>query len=79
MSILTGTLMAAPAETELIAKAKQGDVDAFCLLVSAHQRSMHALALRFCGNHHDAEDLVQEVSLKAYRGIAGETVSKSMK
>jgi len=61
--------MAVPAETELIAKAKRGDVDAFCLLVSGHKRAMHALALRFCGNHHDAEDLSQEVFLNAYRAI----------
>jgi RNA polymerase sigma-70 factor (ECF subfamily) len=61
--------MAAPAETELIAKAKRGDADAFCLLVSGHKRAMHSLALRFCGNHHDAEDLAQEVFLNAYRAI----------
>jgi len=61
--------MTVPAETELIAKAKHGDVDAFCLLVSSHRRSMHSLALRFCGNHHDAEDLSQEVFLNAYRAM----------
>ena len=61
--------MTVPAETELIARAKRGDVDAFCLLVSSHMRSMHTLALRFCGNHHDAEDLSQEVFLNAYRAM----------
>jgi RNA polymerase sigma-70 factor (ECF subfamily) len=61
--------MVPPTETELIARAKRGDVDAFCMLVSNHKRSMHALALRFCGNHHDAEDLVQEVFLSAYKAI----------
>lgn len=61
--------MASPAENDLIARAKSGDVDAFCLLVSGHQRVMYTLALRFCSNHHDAEDLVQEVFLNAYRAI----------
>jgi RNA polymerase sigma-70 factor, ECF subfamily len=61
--------MASPAENDLIVRAQNGDVDAFCLLVSSHQRVMYALALRFCNNHHDAEDLVQEVFLNAYRAI----------
>ena len=70
MSIFSEKSMAAPAaETELIARAKRGDVDAFCLLVSGHKRAMYALALRFCGNHHDAEDLSQEVFLNAYKAI----------
>jgi RNA polymerase sigma-70 factor, ECF subfamily len=62
--------MAIPAENDLIARARNGDVDAFCLLVSDHRRVMYALALRFSGNHYDAEDLVQEVFLNAYRAIA---------
>ena len=66
---LTGLKMAPPTETELIARAKQGDTDAFCLLVSGHKRSMYVLALRFCGNHHDAEDLSQEAFLNAYRAV----------
>lgn len=61
--------MTFPAETELIARAKRGDVDAFCLLVSGYRRPMYSLALRLCGNHHDAEDLSQEVFLNAYRAL----------
>ena len=61
--------MAAPSETELIAKAKQGDVDAFCELTSSHRRSVLYTAIRFCGNAYDAEDITQEVFLNAYRSI----------
>ena len=65
------TWMGPPDESDLIARAQSGDLDAFCLLVSGHQRVMYALALRFCSNHHDAEDLVQDVFLSAYRAIRG--------
>ena len=71
VSITSETWMAPPEKNDLISRAQNGDVDAFCLLVSDHQRVMYALALRYCSNHHDAEDLVQEVFLSAYRAIRG--------
>jgi RNA polymerase sigma-70 factor (ECF subfamily) len=58
-------------DAALAAAAARGDADAFCALIRGHHRGLHLLALRYCGNHHDAEDLVQEVFLKAYRGIGG--------
>jgi RNA polymerase sigma-70 factor (ECF subfamily) len=61
--------MSLPDESELIAAARQGDVEAFCALVSVHQRAMYSLAFRFCGNHYDAEDLAQEVFMNAYRAV----------
>ena len=61
--------MAPADETQLIQKAQDGDVDAFCALVAQQQRSMYLLAYRYCGNHHDAEDLAQEVFLNAHRAI----------
>ena len=61
--------MATADETELIARAKRGDVEAFSLLASQHQQRMYGLAFRFCGNHHDAEDLLQEALMRAYRAI----------
>src|SRR5262245_47435492 len=30
---------------------------------------MYGVAFRFCGNHHDAEDLLQEALMRAYRAI----------
>jgi len=56
-------------EADLVARAQNGDVDAFCELASNHQRSLYALALKYSGNHHDAEDLTQEAMLNAYRAI----------
>ena len=56
-------------EAELIARAQNGDMEAFCKLAASHQRSLYTLALKYSGNHHDAEDLTQEVMLNAYRSI----------
>src|SRR5205823_12760079 len=56
-------------DSELIARAQRGDVEAFCRLASNHHRSLYLLALKYSGNHHDAEDLTQEVMLNAFRSI----------
>ena len=56
-------------EADLIARAQSGDAEAFCDLAASHQRSLYVLALKYSGNHHDAEDLTQEVMLSAYRAI----------
>jgi RNA polymerase sigma-70 factor (ECF subfamily) len=56
-------------EADLITRAQNGDVEAFCDLAATHQRSLYILALKYSGNHHDAEDLTQEVMLNAYRAI----------
>jgi RNA polymerase sigma-70 factor (ECF subfamily) len=60
--ILTG-------ETELIARARAGDREAFCRLAALYGRRVHALALRFCRDGWDAEDLSQEVWLRAFRSL----------
>src|SRR5262245_25175383 len=56
-------------EPELIAKAQSGDGEAFCALVAMYQRAMYGFAFRLCSNHHDAEDLTQEVFILAHRAI----------
>jgi RNA polymerase sigma-70 factor (ECF subfamily) len=56
-------------EAELIARAQRGDAEAFCGLAAQHHRSLYILALKYSGNHHDAEDLMQDVMLNAYRAI----------
>ena len=56
-------------ETELIALARAGDREAFCRLAALHARRVHTLALRFCRDASDAEDLSQEVWLRAFRSL----------
>ena len=56
-------------ENELIRRAQGGDVEAFCRLARDYERRVYALALHFCRRPEDAEDLSQEVWLKAYRSV----------
>ena len=53
----------------VLARARQGDSDAFRALVERHSRSVFRLAFRMTGNEQDAEDVVQESFLRAYRQL----------
>jgi RNA polymerase sigma-70 factor (ECF subfamily) len=53
----------------ILASARQGDGDAFRLLVERHSRAVFRLAYRMTGNEQDAEDVVQESFLRAYRQL----------
>ena len=54
----------------VLARARQGDSEAFRTLVERHSRSAFRLAYRMTGNEHDAEDVVQDSFLRAYRQLA---------
>lgn len=56
-------------EDELIRRAQEGDLEAFCGLARAYERRVYALALHYCRKPEDAEDLSQEVWLKAFRSL----------
>jgi RNA polymerase sigma-70 factor (ECF subfamily) len=53
----------------VLARARQGDSEAFRFLVERHSRSAFRLAYRMTGNEHDAEDVVQDSFLRAYRQL----------
>lgn len=59
----------ADSEDELIRRAQSADMDAFCLLAQRFERRIYSLALHYCHNHQDAEDLSQEVWLKSYQAL----------
>jgi RNA polymerase sigma-70 factor (ECF subfamily) len=53
----------------VLARARQGDGEAFRELVERHSQSVFRLAFRMMGNEQDAEDVVQESFLRAYRQL----------
>jgi RNA polymerase sigma-70 factor, ECF subfamily len=61
--------MDATEATAVLTRARQGDSDAFRVLVEQHSRSVFRLAYRMTGSEQDAEDVVQESFLRAYRQL----------
>ena len=59
----------AESDADLIKRAQAKDLDAFCLLAERYARRIHLLASHYCQNTQDAEDLSQEVWLKAYQAL----------
>lgn len=60
----------------MVARVRSGDQDAFRILVERHSRAVFRVAFRLTGHEQDAEDIVQETFLKAYRQI-GQFESRS--
>jgi RNA polymerase sigma-70 factor (ECF subfamily) len=63
------TQMDAIEAAAVLARARQGDSDAFRVLVERHSQAVFRLAYRMTGNEQDAEDVVQESFLRAYRQL----------
>jgi len=54
---------------DLVTAAKAGDKAAFTKLVGATTAEMYTLAFRLTGNAEDAQDVVQEAYVRAYKGL----------
>jgi RNA polymerase sigma-70 factor (ECF subfamily) len=66
--------MAAPAaegsDEDLAARAAAGDEPAFEALLCRYEARVYRLAFRLTGNQGDAQDVLQEAFLAAYRGLS---------
>jgi RNA polymerase sigma-70 factor, ECF subfamily len=67
---VTGSLAGPTAdERHLVERARRGDRSAFHEIVTRHQQQVFRVALGLLRSEHDAEDVVQEVFMKAYRSL----------
>jgi RNA polymerase sigma-70 factor (ECF subfamily) len=56
-------------DTDLIRKARRGDVEAYNLLISRWEKRVYNYLLRIVGEREEALDLSQDVFLKAYQNL----------
>jgi RNA polymerase sigma-70 factor, ECF subfamily len=64
---------------ELLQRARQGDVQSFHELVDRHAGSLYGLAVSLLGQAADAEDVLQETLVGAFRGLHGFRQEASVK
>ena len=60
-----------PSDSELISRARLGEVVAFEQLVHRYDRKVLSIASLYTRNEEDAKDIYQEAFLRVYRGLPG--------
>jgi RNA polymerase sigma-70 factor (ECF subfamily) len=65
------SILADVTDSELVGRAKAGELDAFEELTSRHERQVYTLAFRILRHEHDAEDVTQQTFLSALEHLGG--------
>lgn len=60
-----------PTDSELVQRAKAGDLEAFETLTSRYEQRVYFLALRMLRHEHDAEDVTQQTFLSVIQNLDG--------
>lgn len=58
-------------DRDLLQQCRQGDMQAFAVLVERYQDRLFNATYRICGNYQDACELTQEAFLRALKNISG--------
>lgn len=58
-------------ESELVSRAKAGELDAFEVLITRYERRVYSLALRMLRQEQDAQDITQQTFLSALQNLNG--------
>ena len=66
-----------PAGSDLIARARAGDDEAYAELTEPHRRELQVHCYRMLGSFQDAEDAVQDTLLAAWRALGGFTEERA--
>ncbi|HPZ88599.1 MAG TPA: sigma-70 family RNA polymerase sigma factor, partial [Flavihumibacter sp.] len=57
-------------DNDIIQLVKTGDQQAYATLIERYQQLVFSIVLRYVDNREDAEELAQDVFVKAYRSLA---------
>ncbi len=56
-------------DIELVRRTCEGDMTAFHQIVDTYKKKVYYIAYNICGDHHEAEDISQEVFIKVFKSI----------
>src|SRR5271154_7621015 len=56
-------------ESELVVRARKGDLQAYDELIKRYQERIYATIYHMTSNHEDANDLAQEAFIKAFQAL----------